>query len=54
MFFLVVQLFYVGLPLGKPQKKIPPVMAGPLKRGGGVKGRAIKEKITFFETFVAI
>ena len=21
MFFLVVQLFYVGLPLGKPQKK---------------------------------
>ena len=25
-------------------------MAGPL-RGGGVKGRAIKEKITFFLTF---
>ena len=36
--------------LGNPQKKIPPLMAGPL-RGGGGKGRAIKEKITFFETF---
>ena len=36
--------------LGKPQKKIPPLMAGPL-RGVGVKGRAIKEKRTFFETF---
>ena len=29
--------------LGKPQKKILLLMAGPL-RGGGVKGQAIKEK----------
>ena len=26
-------------------------MARPLREGGGVKGRAIKEKITFFGTF---
>ena len=32
--------------LGKPQKKTP-LMARPL-RGGGGKGRAIKEKITFW------
>ena len=29
-------------------------MARPLRGGGGVKGRAIKEKITFFETFFFI
>ena len=33
--------------LGKPQKKVPPLMARPL-RGGGGKGRALKEKGTFF------
>ena len=32
-------------------KKIILLMAGPLKGGGVVKGRAIKEKITFFSTF---
>ena len=32
------------------EKKFPPLMAGPL-REGGVKGRAIKEKRTFFESF---
>ena len=26
-------------------------MARPLRGGGGLKGRAIKEKITFFKTF---
>ena len=26
-------------------------MAGPLREGGGVKGRAIKEKKSFFGTF---
>ena len=36
--------------LGKPQKKVLLLMAGPL-RGGEVKGRAIKEKKTFFPTF---
>ena len=36
--------------LGKPQKKVPQLMARPL-RGGGVKDRAIKEKRTFSETF---
>ena len=33
---------------GKPQKKI---LLGTIKRGGGVKGRAIKENKTFFGTF---
>ena len=32
--------------LGKPQKKVHPLVAGPL-RGG--KGRAFKEKITFLK-----
>ena len=36
--------------LGKPQKKVLLLIAGPL-RGGGVKGRVIKEKIAFFGTF---
>ena len=34
--------------LGKPQKKILLLMAGPLRGGRRVKGWAIKEKITFF------
>ena len=38
-------------PLGKRQKKNPPLMAGPLRGGGGGKGRAIKEKRIFNETF---
>ena len=36
--------------LGKPQKKVLLLMAGPLKGGWGV----IKEKITFFGTFFLI
>ena len=36
--------------LGKPQKKVILLMAGPLRGGGGCKGPAIKEKITFFGT----
>ena len=36
---------------GKPQKKVLLLMARPLREGGGVKGWAIKEKITFFLTF---
>ena len=39
-------------PLGKPQKKDLLLMAGPLiVRGRELKGRAIKEKITFLGTF---
>ena len=36
--------------LGKPQKKVLLLIAGPL-RGGRGKGPAIKEKITFLKTF---
>ena len=32
------------------RKESPSLMAGPL-RGGGVKGRAIKEKTPFIQTF---
>jgi hypothetical protein len=40
------------LPLGKPQKKkVHPLVAEPLRGGGGGKGRAIKEKRSFFKTF---
>ena len=35
-----------GFFCGKPQKKVPPLMAGPLRVGG--KRPAIKEKRTFF------
>ena len=35
---------------GKPQNKVLLLMAGPLREGGGVKGRAIKEKELFFGT----
>ena len=35
------------------KKKVPPLVAGPL-RGGGGKGRATKEKRTFFKTFFFI
>ena len=35
---------------GKPQKKVLLLMAG-LLRGWGGKGRAIKEKITFFNVY---
>ena len=38
---------------GSRKKKVPPLMARPL-RGGGGKGQAIKEKRTFFETFFFI
>ena len=37
--------------LGKPQKKVFLLMAGPLRGRGRVKGRTIKEKRTFFRTF---
>ena len=41
--------------LGKPQKKVPPLVAGPLRGGEGGKGRATKEKRTLlFFYFVAI
>ena len=36
--------------LRETQKKVHPLVAGPL-RGGGGKGRAIKEKINFFKFF---
>ena len=29
-------------------------MAGPLRGGGGVKGRAIKEKLLFFNLFIQL
>ena len=40
-----------GSDLREAAKKIPPLMAGPLRGGGVGKGRAIKEKRTFFESF---
>ena len=33
------------------KKKVPPLVAGPLRGGEGGKGRATKEKRTFFKTF---
>ena len=33
------------------KKKVPPLVAGPLRGGDGGKGRATKEKNTFFKTF---
>ena len=38
---------------GSRKKKVPPLVARPL-RGGGGKGRATKEKRTFFKTFFFI
>ena len=50
----IIHLFTLSL-LGKPQKKNPPLMARPLRGGGGEGGlKAIKEKITFFKTFFFI
>ena len=40
--------------LGKPQKKVLFLMAGPLRGRGGGEGPAIKEKIAFLKKFVAI
>ena len=37
--------------LKEAAKKVIFLMAGPLRGGGGVKGRAIKENRTFFEPF---
>ena len=37
--------------LGKHKKKVLLVIAGPLRGGGGVKGRAIMEKIIFWHLF---
>ena len=42
---------HIGL-LREAAKKVPPLVAGPLRGGGGGKGWAIKEKRTFFETFL--
>ena len=39
---------------GKPQKKSSSHNDRAIKRGGGVKGRAIEEKKTFFGTFFSI
>ena len=33
------------------KKKVPPLVAGPLRGGEGGKGRATKEKRTFFFNF---
>ena len=33
------------------KKKVPPLVAGPLRGGEGGKGRATKEKRTFLKTF---
>ena len=44
-------LLFLSGALGKPQKKVHPLVAGPLRGGGGGKGRAIKEKRTFLKTF---
>ena len=38
----------------RKKKKVPPLVAGPLRGGEGGKGRATKEKRTFFETFFFI
>ena len=38
----------LGIQLGKPQKKVIFLVAGPL-RGGGLNGCATKEKRTFFD-----
>ena len=35
----------------RKKKKVPPLVAGPLRGGEGGKGRATKEKRTFFKTF---
>ena len=38
----------------RKKKKVPPLVAGPLRGGEGDKGRATKEKRTFFKTFFFI
>ena len=40
-----------GSDLREAAKKIPPLMAGPLRGGGLGKGRAIKEKELFLNRF---
>ena len=35
----------------RKKKKVPPLVAGPLRGGEGGKGRATKEKRTFFKLF---
>ena len=44
-------LIFLRLPLVAKKKKVPQLGAGPLRGWGGGKGRATKEKITFFGTF---
>ena len=36
---------------GKPQKKVPPLTARPLRGEGGGEAGPLRKKITFFETF---
>ena len=38
----------------RKKKKVPPLVAGPLRGGEGGKGRATKEKRTFFKNFFFI
>ena len=52
--FKISYFFYRHSPLkvflreAAKKKKIPPLVAGPLRGGEGGKGRATKEKRTFF------
>ena len=48
--FKIIHLF-TFFHFGKPQKQSSSLNGQVIKRGGGVKGRAIKEKKTFFGTF---
>ena len=43
----VFTLFVYTLWLGKPQKKVPPLMARPLRGGGGVKAGPLRKKELF-------
>ena len=40
--------------LGKPQKKVPPLMARPLRGGGGVKAGPLRKKNLFLKLFFNI
>ena len=40
----VIHILFAILALGKTQKKVLLLMAGPLRGGGGVKGRPLRKK----------
>ena len=47
---MLFNVFFCRFYLGKPQRKVPPLVARPLRLGGGLKAGPLRKK-TFFDTY---